>query len=99
MRVVVKSPRSYPIVSDIEHVGPSLAGPELITASAASTSDSEGPGAVGVDSIPDSVDVQTVAILGIAIEEGYVQPFAGPCVQNSARDSSLPSRLVDVGLY
>src|SRR5215469_4964471 len=66
--VIVKSPRPDHLCCDLEYISPSLAGQNLVTAATGVGGYTEGPRAVGVDSILQPVEMETVAIVLVPVQ-------------------------------
>src|SRR5713101_3462739 len=82
MGVVMKTPGAYRLWQNVENICPKLPGKDLIAASTFSTRHSEWPRAIRVDTVAQSVDVKTVAVIWIAIQYMDVEALSGARIQH-----------------
>ena len=94
--VVVEGPGTDHLLGDVEHIGPGLAGQDLVAAPAVLGGHTARPGAIGVDAVAQAVHMQAVAVMGVGVAHVDAQPLAGLCPDDRAGHAAVPRRLGSV---
>src|SRR5262245_17321793 len=88
--VIVKGPGANRLVCHVEDRGPVLTRPDLVASPPVSAHHPERPGAVGLDPVPQAVNVEAMAVVRVTIEHVDVQPLSRPGVEHRAWHTTIP---------
>src|SRR5881628_357655 len=94
--MIVERPRANSLGRRIEDVSPNLTGKDLVTAPPVTCLHAQGPCAVRVDPILQTVQVKAMAIFLVAVQNMDVETLTGLGVDDGPGNTTVPRRFVDV---
>src|SRR6516162_3212387 len=95
--MVVKGPSANRLVRRVRDVFPSIAGSNLVAAPPRLGPDAKRPGPVRIDAVAKPMQVKTVTVRRVAVENVNVQALAGIGIEDTSRNPAVPRRFVHVG--